>query len=85
MRVEANTIIKYFEPGDNVRILDGKHKGETAIVISSEQNQHASFASVVLSQSKKEIKINTNILKLKSEIDQSAEPTSTAALLLDKV
>ncbi len=85
MRVEANTIVKYFEAGDHVRILDGKHKGETGIVVGSEQNQYGSFASVNLSQSRKEIKINTNNLKLKSEIDQSAEPTSTAALLLDKV
>lgn len=39
---------------------------------------------MALTQSKKEIKISTNHLKLKSEIDQAADQTSAAALLLDK-
>lgn len=85
IRVESTTkFVKYFDAGDHVRIIDGKHKGETAIVISSEQNEQVSFSSVALSQSKKEIKISTNHLKLKSEIDQAADQTSAAALLLDK-
>lgn len=39
LRVEASHVVKYFEPGDQVRILDGKYKGETGIVIGSETNQ----------------------------------------------
>lgn len=69
LRVEANTVVKYFEAGDNVRILDGRHKGETAIVISSETTDIGTYANIVLSQSKKEIRVNTNNLKLKSEIE----------------
>ena len=67
---EASCIVKYFEPGDQVRAIDGKFKGETGIVVSSETNEKGvSFAHVVLSLSNKEIKILSNNLKLKSEIE----------------
>jgi ribosomal protein L24 len=54
-----------------VRVLEGKHKGETGIVISSEAAEKGSaiFANIALSQSKKEIRVLTNNLKLKSEIE----------------
>ena len=35
LKVEASIVTKYFEPGDQVRVVDGKYKGETGIIISS--------------------------------------------------
>jgi transcription elongation factor SPT5 len=36
LRIEISSVAKYFEPGDRVRIVDGKHVGETGIVIKIE-------------------------------------------------
>lgn len=71
LRIEYSSVAKYFEPGDHVRIIDGKNAGETGIVIKSETNDKGSFASIILAQSKKEIRIFTNNLKLKSKIEQT--------------
>lgn len=56
---------KYFEPGDFVRIAEGKYKGETGVVVESEDNK----VVVVLDGSQREIKIPASFLKLKSETD----------------
>lgn len=58
-------VSKYFEPGDMVRIIEAKYKGETGQVIDVE----GSKVSVVLDVSQQEIKIYANYLKLKSETD----------------
>lgn len=81
--MEASNIVKYFEPGDHVRIIDGKHKGETAIVISAEtNNKGVAFANIILDQSKVEKRILTNHLKLKSEIEQSGSGLAGSSSLL---
>lgn len=64
--IDANYVVKYFEPGDQVRVIDGKYKGETGIVV----NADGSFANIAFTQNNREIKIFANHLKLKSEIDQ---------------
>ena len=65
LTVEVSMVSKYFEPGDMVRIIEAKYKGETGQVIDVE----ASKVSVVLDVSQQEIKIYANYLKLKSETD----------------
>ena len=65
LKLSAEYVVKYFEPGDQVRVIDGKFKGETGIVISLD----GSFASIALTQNNREIKIFANNLKLKSELD----------------
>ncbi len=65
LTVDVSMVTKYFEPGDMVRIIEGKYKGETGQVIDVEDLK----ASVVLDVSSQEIKIYTNYLKLKSETD----------------
>jgi len=35
LRLEVKNVVKYFEPGDYVRVIDGKYRGETGLVISS--------------------------------------------------
>lgn len=66
LQVEIAHVSKYFEPGDLVRITEGKYKGETGQVIVVEGNK----VSMVLDQSQLEIEIKANHLKLKSETDQ---------------
>ena len=34
LKVDATFVVKYFEPGDDVRVIEGKYKGETGIVTS---------------------------------------------------
>ena len=56
---------KFFEPGDDVRVIKGKYKGETGLVTKLE----GKFAIIALDQSYREIKVYANNLKLKSELD----------------
>lgn len=68
-----------------MRILDGKHKGETGIVVKSEPAPNGmAFARVVLVQSNREIKVFTNNLKLKSDIEQTGGSISASDLIIDK-
>jgi transcription elongation factor len=48
-----------------VRVVEGKYKGETGIVVSIDKG----YANIALAQNNREIKIFANYLKLKSEID----------------
>ncbi len=65
LKQETSCITKYFEPGDAVRVIEGKYKGETGLVTGFEDR----YALIALDQRAKEIKIFANHLKLKSEID----------------
>jgi transcription elongation factor len=60
-------VIKYFEPGDLVRIIEGKYKGETGQVIEVEEPK----MTIILDASQQEVEIYTNYLKLKSENDSN--------------
>ena len=66
---------KYFEPGDDVRVIDGKYKGETGTVTKLE----GKTAYIALDQSNREIRLYANNLKLKTELDQNSLPA-----LMDK-
>ena len=66
---------KFFEPGDDVRVIEGRYKGETGLVTKLD----GKFAIIALDQSFREIKIFANNLKLKSELDQNILPN-----LIDK-
>lgn len=59
LKLDSKFVSKYFEPGDKVRVIEGKYKGETGLVTSNENK----FCDVVLNG--KEIKILSNFLKLK--------------------
>lgn len=75
MKYDAAYVVKFFEPGDDVRVIEGKYKGETGIVTKLD----GSYAYISLDQSNREIKIFANYLKLKSELDQNILPN-----LIDK-
>lgn len=61
-------LTKYFEPGDLVRVTEGKYKGDTGQVIDIDNK--TTKVAVVLDQSQQEIPIFANQLKLKSDTDQ---------------
>jgi len=63
--VDVAMVCKYFDPGDLVRIIENKYKGETGVVLETEGEK----STVVLDGSKQEITIPTPYLKLKSETD----------------
>lgn len=44
LKIEASFVVKYFEPGDQVRVIDGKYKGETGIIVNTE----GSYANIAL-------------------------------------
>jgi transcription elongation factor SPT5 len=43
IKINSEHVSKYFEPGDKVKVIDGKYKGETGIVVELEN----AFAHVV--------------------------------------
>ena len=69
-------IAKYFEPSDQVRITEGKYKGETGRVLDVDENRSI---SVVLDKTQQEIKVTSSFLKLKSDSDTNVEKTSIGA------
>ncbi len=66
LSVDIAHVSKYFEPGDLVRITEGKYRGETGQVMDVDSHK----VSMVLDQSQLEIRIFANHLKLKSDTDQ---------------
>ena len=65
LKLQSEFMVKYFEPGDQIRVIEGKYKGETGIVVSIESR----LVSLALAQTNREVKIFANYLKLRSEID----------------
>jgi hypothetical protein len=69
-----------------VRVIDGKYRGETGIVVSSgTTDDHVAFTNIVLAQSSREVRVLANHLKLKSEIESStAGGIGNSTLFMDK-
>ena len=65
--VDVSMVSKYFEPGDMVRIIEGKYQGETGQVIDVDEQK----ISMVLDSSEQEIKVLVNNLKLKNDTDSN--------------
>ena len=84
LRLEVKNVVKYFEPGDYVRVIDGKYRGETGLVISSTTtDEGVVFSNIALTQSHREIKVRANNLKIKTEIEQNAAH-GNSAYFMDK-
>ena len=66
LSADISILTKYFEPGDLVRVTEGKYKGDTGQVLYIEENKRV---SVVLDQTQQMIQILANQLKLKSDTD----------------
>lgn len=69
LRIEVSNIAKYFEASDQVRVTEGKYKGETGRVIDVEGRK----VSVVLDKKQQEISIPANFLKLRSDTDMPTD------------
>ena len=65
--VEVSMVSKYFEPGDMVRIIEGKYQGDTGQVIDVEDSK----VSMKLDSTGNFIKMLVNNLKLKSDTDNN--------------
>lgn len=68
LQIDKSFTVKFFEPGDDVKVINGKYKGETGIVT---QPGEGGVLFVALDNSNREVKIFANYLKLKSEMDNS--------------
>ena len=66
LQIDITHVSKYFEPGDLVRVTEGKYKGDTGQVLYIEENKRV---SIVLDQTQQMIQILANQLKLKSDTD----------------
>lgn len=86
LKLEASSIAKYFEAGDHVRVIDGKYRGETGIVVlSGTTDDHVAFTNIVLAQSSREVRVLANHLKLKTEIESSTSGAiGNPTLFMDK-
>jgi transcription elongation factor SPT5 len=58
LQIDISMLTKYFEPGDLVRVTEGKYKGDTGQVIDVDPKNNS--VSVVLDQSQQEIRIIAN-------------------------
>jgi transcription antitermination factor NusG len=63
LKIEKNVIQKYFEERDNVRVLDGKYKGEKATVMRVDENNQ-SLPTLQIEGTQREIQVHTSLLKM---------------------
>ena len=78
--IEIKNVVKYFEIGDQVRIMDGKYKGETGMVtdvnndptkLEVKGNKTVLYHPICkLDKSQREIRVSRNNLKLKGDHDK---------------
>ena len=64
IRFEENELEKYFQPGDHVKVIEGKHKGETGLITKIEDH-----IVHILSDENKQ----NQIYVLKQDIQESTE------------
>jgi transcription elongation factor len=62
--VEASFCVKNFKPGENVRVVQGNHQGETGTVL----NHQGQFVSVSIDGSFREIKVKSIDIRLKTDL-----------------
>ena len=84
--IEIKNVVKYFEIGDQVRIMEGKYKGETGMVtdvnndptkieLKSSAGQKTVLYHPIckLDKSQREIRVHRNNLKLKGDHDKDVQ------------
>ena len=89
LQISQLHIVKYFEQGDQVRVLDGKYKGETGMVTEvkndidkikkdedekpSSKDKNAHHPIVKLDKSQRQLQFGRNNLKLKTDHDKDVQ------------
>ena len=73
--LERSMVVKYFEQGDLVRLIDGKYKGETGMVTMVDQikGSQDGHPVVKLDKTQREIKVHRNMLRLKTDHDRDMQ------------
>lgn len=69
LHVGITMVVKYFEVGDCVKVIDGHYSGETAIVTKVNEDD-ISMPSIRLEDSKRELQLNTRVLQIMNEKDK---------------
>jgi|TARA_B110000285_G_C15119985_1_gene616520 hypothetical protein len=76
LEIEKSIVVKFFQQGDHVKILEGKYSGEDGIVMSDgkeiivkDGKCMPATPMVKLGNTQREIPVNANILKLKNDRD----------------
>lgn len=69
LSIERDMVVKYFEQGDVVRIVDGKYQGETGVITLVDED-NVTNPTVKIDTLQREIPINTNNLKGKKDTDK---------------
>lgn len=64
MQIERDCCVKYFDLGDPVQIVDGKYRGECAMVMAVDEDA-VHMPLLKLDSSAIEVKINTRSLKMR--------------------
>jgi transcription elongation factor len=66
--IERNLVVKYFEQGDPVRVVEGNYQGETGVVMNVDED-NIMMPIVKIDSTQRELAINTNNLKGGKESD----------------
>lgn len=68
INLDRSLVVKYFEKGDRVRVVEGKYIGEVGIVVHVD-DENVSVPRVKLERTDIEVSLSTNILKARSDRD----------------
>jgi transcription antitermination factor NusG len=63
--ISKQVVVKYFESGDCVKIVDGRYIGETAIVVKVDEDK--SMPMIRLDETNRELHLNTSHLKMMND------------------
>jgi len=69
VQLDRGLVVKYFEQGDPVRVIEGKFQYETGLVMSVDEND-VTMPMVKMDSTQREVRVNTNFLKLKNDRDK---------------
>jgi len=76
LETEKSIVVKFFQQGDHVKILEGKYSGEAGIVMSDGNKINVkdgkcmpATPQVKLGNTQREVPVNANLLKLKNDRD----------------
>ena len=63
--IDKAFVVKYFEPGDNVKIIDGRYIGDTALVVKVDED--VTMPMIRLDGTNRELHLNTCHLKMMND------------------
>lgn len=67
MSIDKEFVVKYFQQGDQVKVIDGRYIGETAIVVKVNEHEDVSLPMIRLDSTNRELHLNTSHLQILDE------------------